>query len=50
LRSNVVAGVTLMPPAKGAGDVVRVAAWPLTTSLVFRGRLGAEPDVGAALK
>jgi hypothetical protein len=49
-KGTVVAGVTLMPAAKAAADLVRVAAWPLTTSLVFRAQLGAEPDVGAALK
>jgi hypothetical protein len=43
--------VTLMPPAKpGEDDVPLVAAWPLTTSLVFRAQLGALPDVRAALK
>ncbi|MDX6235681.1 MAG: hypothetical protein QOG10_496 [Kribbellaceae bacterium] len=49
---DIVAGVTLTPPAKGAkpGDVVQVAAWPLVTSLVFRAQLGARPDVRAALK
>ena len=51
LRGDIVAGVTLMPPAKGGGDdVPLVAAWPLTTSLVFRAQLGAQPDVRAALK
>lgn len=50
-RGEVVAGVTLTPPAKPAeDDVARVAAWPLTTSLVFRAQLGAQADVGAALK
>jgi hypothetical protein len=50
-KGDIVAGVTLIP-AKGAkaGDVVRVAAWPLVTSLVFRAQLGAQPDVRAALK
>jgi hypothetical protein len=51
-KGDIVAGVTLSPPAKGAKphDVVRVAAWPLVTSLVFRAQLGAQPDVRAALK
>lgn len=49
-KGSVVAGVTLTPPAKDAGDLLRVAAWPLTTSMVFRAQLGAEPDVAAALK
>jgi hypothetical protein len=50
-RGTVVAGVTLMPPAKPAkDDVAQVAAWPLTTSLVFRAQLGAQPDVNAALR
>lgn len=50
-RGTVVAGVTLMPAAKpGDDDVPQVAAWPLTTSLVFRAQLGAQPDVSAALR
>ncbi|WP_350278449.1 DUF5719 family protein [Kribbella sp. HUAS MG21] len=50
-RGTVVAGVTLMPAAKpGEDDVPEVAAWPLTTSLVFRAQLGAQPDVSAALR
>ncbi|MEU4603075.1 DUF5719 family protein [Kribbella sp. NPDC023972] len=50
-RGTVVAGVTLMPAAKpGEDDVAQVAAWPLTTSLVFRAQLGAQPDVRAALR
>lgn len=50
-RGTVVAGVTLMPAAKPAeDDVPQVAAWPLTTSLVFRAQLGAQPDVSAALR
>jgi hypothetical protein len=40
-----------MPPSKlGDQEVPLVAAWPLTTSLVFRAQLGAQPDVRAALK
>ena len=51
LRGDIVAGVTLMPAAKpDEDDVPQVAVWPLTTSLVFRAQLGAQPDVGAALK
>jgi len=50
-RGVVVAGVTLMPAAKpDEDDVAEVAAWPLTTSLVFRAQLGAQPDVRAALR
>ena len=50
-RGSMVAGVTLMPPAKpGEDEVPLVASWPLTTSLVFRAQLGAQPDVRAALK
>jgi hypothetical protein len=50
-RGLVVAGVTLMPPAKPDEDAVaQVAAWPLNTSLVFRAQLGAQPDVRAALR
>nr|WP_202892607.1 DUF5719 family protein [Kribbella shirazensis] len=50
-RGTLVAGVTLMPAAKPADDdVPEVAAWPLTTSLVFRAQLGAQPDVSAALR
>ncbi|WP_427884948.1 DUF5719 family protein [Kribbella sp. GL6] len=50
-RGTVVAGVTLMPAAKPAkDDVPQVAAWPLSTSLVFRAQLGAQPDVSAALR
>ena len=50
-RGTVVAGVTLMPAAKpDENDIAQVAAWPLTTSPVFRTELGAEPDVRAALK
>lgn len=50
-RGTVVAGVTLMPAAKPAEDAVpQVAVWPLTTSLVFRAQLGAQPDVSAALR
>ena len=48
---SVVAGVTLMPAPKPAkDDVPQVAAWPLSTSLVFRAQLGAQPDVSAALR
>jgi hypothetical protein len=51
VKGSVVAAVTLMPPAKlGDDEVPLVAAWPLTTSLVFRAQLGAQPDVRAALK
>jgi hypothetical protein len=51
LRGEIVAGAVLMPPAKPKQDAVpQVAAWPLTTSLVFRAQLGAQPDVRAALK
>jgi hypothetical protein len=51
VKGSVVAAVTLMPPAKPAeDDVPMAAAWPLTTSLVFRAQLGAQPDVRAALK
>nr|WP_239062230.1 DUF5719 family protein [Streptomyces sp. SID13031] len=51
VKGSVVAAVTLMPPAKpDDDDVAMVAAWPLTTSLVFRAQLGAQPDVQAALK
>jgi hypothetical protein len=47
---QVVAAVTLAPPSKGKEpDVRRVAAWPVTTSLVFRAQQGARPDVRAAL-
>jgi len=50
-RGSVVAGVTLMPAAKPAdNDVPQVAVWPLTTSLVFRAQLGAQPDVRSALR
>ncbi|TCM37838.1 DUF5719 family protein [Kribbella sp. VKM Ac-2568] len=50
-RGSMVAGVTLMPPAKlGEDEVPLAASWPLTTSLVFRAQLGAQPDVRAALK
>jgi hypothetical protein len=50
-RGTVVAGVTLMPAAKPAkDDVPQVAVWPLSTSLVFRAQLGAQPDVSAALR
>lgn len=50
-RGTVVAGVTLMPAAKPKkDDVPQVAAWPLSTSLVFRAQLGAQPDVSAALR
>ncbi|MEU0093818.1 DUF5719 family protein [Kribbella sp. NPDC006257] len=50
LRGDIVAGATLMPAAKPrSGDVPEVAAWPLTTSLVFRAQLGAQPDTKAAL-
>jgi hypothetical protein len=50
-RGSVVAGVTLMPAAKPADDdVPQVAVWPLSTSLVFRAQLGAQPDVSAALR
>ena len=39
-----------MPAAKPKPDEVpEVAAWPLTTSLVFRAQLGAQPDTKAAL-
>ncbi|ADB30687.1 hypothetical protein Kfla_1591 [Kribbella flavida DSM 17836] len=51
LRGDIVAGVTLMPAAKPKDDdVPQVAAWPLTTSLVFRAQLGAQSDVAAALR
>ena len=51
LKGSVVAAVTLMPPAKlGEDEVSFLTAWPLTTSLVFRAQLGAQPDVRAALK
>ncbi|WBQ03979.1 DUF5719 family protein [Kribbella sp. CA-293567] len=51
VKGSVVAAVTLMPPAKpDEDDVPMVAAWPLTTSLVFRAQLGAQPDVRAALR
>jgi hypothetical protein len=51
VKGSAVAAVTLMPPAKlGEDEVPLVAAWPLTTSLVFRAQLGAQPDVRAALK
>ncbi|WP_020389879.1 DUF5719 family protein [Kribbella catacumbae] len=51
VKGSVVAAVTLMPPAKLGEDAVPlVAAWPLSTSLVFRAQLGAQPDVRAALK
>ncbi|MFF1823744.1 DUF5719 family protein [Kribbella sp. NPDC058245] len=50
-RGTVVAGVTLMPPKKlDDDDTPQVAAWPLSTSLVFRAQLGAQPDVRAALR
>ena len=50
-RGTVVAGVTLMPAAKAdKEDVAQVAAWPLSTSLVFQAQLGAQPDVRAALR
>jgi hypothetical protein len=50
-RGTVVAGVTLMPAPKPAeDDVAQVAAWPLSTSLVFQAQLGAQPDVRAALR
>ncbi|MFI6828281.1 DUF5719 family protein [Kribbella sp. NPDC050241] len=50
-RGEIVAGVTLMPAAKpDDDDIAEVAAWPLTTSLVFRAQLGAEPDARAALR
>ncbi|HEY3560116.1 MAG TPA: DUF5719 family protein [Kribbella sp.] len=50
-RGTVVAGVTLMPaPKPKKDDVPQVAAWPLSTSLVFRAQLGAQPDVSAALR
>lgn len=48
--ATVVGGVTLTPPAKGATGPVRLAAWPLTTSQVFRAQLGAGYDVRAALR
>ncbi|TWD82133.1 hypothetical protein FB561_3261 [Kribbella amoyensis] len=51
LKGALHAGVTLMPAAEPKeDDVPQVAAWPLTTSLVFRAQLGAEPDVRAALR
>lgn len=51
LKGELTAGVTLMPAAKPADDdVPQVAAWPVSTSLVFRAQLGAEPDVRAALR
>jgi hypothetical protein len=52
-RGTIVAGVTLMPDPKrddNDDDVAQVAAWPLTTSLVFRAQLGAQADVSAALR
>ena len=50
-RGTVVAGVTLMPAAKpDKEDVAQVAAWPLSTSLVFQAQVGAQPDVRAALR
>ncbi|MGW7683524.1 DUF5719 family protein [Kribbella sp. NPDC054772] len=50
-RGTVVAGVTLMPAAKPKDeDVPQVAVWPLSTSLVFRAQLGAQPEVSAALR
>jgi hypothetical protein len=50
-KGDIVAGVTLTPAKSSKqNDVVRVAAWPLVTSLVFRAQLGARPDVRAALK
>jgi hypothetical protein len=50
-RGTVVAGVTLMPAAKPDNeDVAQVAAWPLSTSLVFQAQVGAQPDVRAALR
>ncbi|MGH3460899.1 MAG: DUF5719 family protein [Kribbellaceae bacterium] len=48
---GVAGAVTLTPSTKPAADAVHgVAAWPLTTSLVFRAQLGAHPDVRAALR
>ncbi|WP_112246689.1 DUF5719 family protein [Kribbella monticola] len=50
LRGDIVAGATLMPaPKADPDDTPQVAAWPLTTSLVFRAQLGAQPDTKAAL-
>jgi len=50
-RGAVVAGVTLMPAKKvDKDDTPQVAAWPLSTSLVFRAQLGAQPDVRSALR
>jgi Family of unknown function (DUF5719) len=50
-RGTVVAGVTVRPAAKAdKEDVAQVAAWPLSTSLVFQAQLGAQPDVRAALR
>ncbi len=46
---GIAGGVTLMPPAKASSGVHGVAAWPLSTSLVFRAQLGAHPDIRAAL-
>jgi len=46
---DLVAGVVL-PPAKTNLAVNKFAAWTLTTSLVFRAQLGANPDVQAALR
>jgi hypothetical protein len=40
-----------MPAAKpDKEDVAQVAAWPLSTSLVFQAQVGAQPDVRAALR
>ena len=47
---DLVAGVVLAPPTKGNPAVNKFAAWSLSTSLVFRAQLGAEPDVRAALR
>jgi hypothetical protein len=50
LRGDIVAGATLMAAAKPKSDETpQVASWPLTTSLVFRAQLGAQPDTKAAL-
>jgi len=48
-RGSVIAGVTMMPEPK-SDDTPQVAAWPLNTSLVFRAKLGAQPDVRSALR
>lgn len=48
---QVTAAVTLTPPTGDKQPAVRrVAAWPVTTSLVFRAQQGSRPDVRAALR